>query len=151
MHPLETLENILLCTMDVDTDVDPLLLNLLEMWCCLVFQTLTRNALHKYLPPAKLAPYAGMHLNVALPLHQSTRGEKVNDIFHGDLYHSQDPHVQKYYQSLRHRFWDLKYSPNLVQREYYANRIRQSHQKRNATLRGRAAQELCAESCVLCQ
>jgi hypothetical protein len=30
--------------------VDPLLLNLLEIWGCLMLQTLTRNALAKYLP-----------------------------------------------------------------------------------------------------
>ena len=37
--------------------VDPLLLNLLEMWCCLMLQTLTKNALAKYLPANMVAPY----------------------------------------------------------------------------------------------
>lgn len=131
---------IYLCNIDEDVDVDPRLLNLLEMWCALVLQTLTRNALERYLPKGKLAPYAGRHLNVALPLHQNTRGVKVNDVFHGDLYHSKDPEVQKYYQSLRRRFYDLKESPNQVERDYYARTVHASHQKRNATLRNKAAE-----------
>ncbi|OCK82142.1 hypothetical protein K432DRAFT_391506 [Lepidopterella palustris CBS 459.81] len=43
---------------EVDSD-DPNLLNLLEMWCSLMLQTLTKNALLKYLPENGVAPYAG--------------------------------------------------------------------------------------------
>jgi hypothetical protein len=133
---------IFLCNIHEDVEVDPLLLNLLEMWCALTLQTLTRNALERYLPKGKLAPCAGRHLNVALPLHQSARGERVNDIFHGDLYHSKDPEVQRYYQSLRRRFYDLKESPNQVHRDYYAKTVHESHQKRVLTMRNNSTQQI---------
>ena len=58
--------------------VDPLLLNILEMWCCLMLQTLTKNALAKYLPANMVAPYAGTHLNIAIPLHQAPYSVMVN-------------------------------------------------------------------------
>jgi len=80
-------------------EVDPLLLNLLEMWCCLILQTLTKNALLAYIPKGMVAPYAGMHLNVALPIYQSLQGDAVIDTLHGDLYHSNDPLVQRYIAS----------------------------------------------------
>lgn len=47
-----------------------LLLNLAEMWPCCIFQTLTANHLNKYLPDHYQKPWAGCHLNIALPLLQ---------------------------------------------------------------------------------
>lgn len=105
----------------VGKEVDALLLNLLEMWCALTLQTLTLNALREYLPEGAVAPYAGKHLNVALPIHQSHQANAVKDPHQGDMYHSQDPFVQRYYASLRRRFYDLKFSPNAFTREYYYN------------------------------
>ena len=40
---------VLLSTVN-DKSVDSLLLNLLEMWCCLILQTLTIDALSTFLP-----------------------------------------------------------------------------------------------------
>jgi len=83
--------------------VDPLLLNLLEMWGCLMLQTLTKNALAKYLPLNMVAPYAGSHLNVAIPLHQVAHCVIPNRE-DPTMYHSSDPRVAQYYRSLRRRF-----------------------------------------------
>jgi len=58
--------------------VNPLLLNLLEMWCCLILQTLIKNALAKYLLANMVAPYAGTHLNIAIPLYQAPYSVIVN-------------------------------------------------------------------------
>lgn len=115
-------------------DVDQLFLNLLEMWCSLMLQTLTRNALRSYLPVGTLAPYAGGHLNVALPLHQSIQGDPVQDELCNDLY-SRDPSVQAYYASLRQNFFDLKNSPNPFLRELYEQKVRVSQLSRAETIR----------------
>ncbi|CAI7577147.1 unnamed protein product [Penicillium crustosum] len=45
-----------------------LVLNLAEMWMCLVFQTLTSLHLGSWLPKNTNAMWSGNHLNVALPL-----------------------------------------------------------------------------------
>ncbi|OJJ01631.1 hypothetical protein ASPVEDRAFT_83160 [Aspergillus versicolor CBS 583.65] len=47
-----------------------LLLNVAEMWPCCIFQTLTGHHLDKYLPNHYEKPWAGCHLNIALPLLQ---------------------------------------------------------------------------------
>lgn len=104
--------------------VDPLLLNILEMWCCLMLQTLTRNAVAKYLPIHLVAPSAGLHLNVGIPLHQAPFSVMV-DCQDSTLYHSSNFVAKQYYASLRRRFYELKFSPNPVLREYYAKVIRQ--------------------------
>ncbi len=108
---------------EVDSD-DPNLLNLLEMWCSLMLQTLTKNALLKYQPENGVAPYAGKHLNVALPLHQ--RPNKIlAEPQDPSIFHSLDPLVHLYYASLRRRFYELKFSPNPSARAYYDSVIRQ--------------------------
>jgi len=55
----------------VNPEIDWLLLNLLEMWGSLVFQTLRENDLLEWLPAAVHCPCSGQHFNVALPLRQS--------------------------------------------------------------------------------
>ncbi|KAH8691303.1 hypothetical protein BGW36DRAFT_431855 [Talaromyces proteolyticus] len=118
----------------VEGDVDRLLLNLLEMWCCLILQTFTKNALLAYLPQGTVGPRGGMHLNVALPIYQSTRGDAVVDTLHGDLHHSNDPFVQQYYSSLRKGFFGLKNSPNPAMQEYYRTTMRNGQVKKSITL-----------------
>jgi hypothetical protein len=108
---------------EVDSD-DPNLLNLLEMWCSLMLQTLTKNTLLKYLPENGVAPYAGKHLNIALPLHQRPNKIQVEPQ-DPSIFHSLDPLVQRYYASLRRRFYELKFSPNPSVRAYYESVIRQ--------------------------
>jgi hypothetical protein len=51
--------------------MDTVMLNLLEAWCSLIFQTLQIKDLLEYLPPGTiLFPHAGTHLNIAHPLWQ---------------------------------------------------------------------------------
>lgn len=89
-----------------------------------MLQTLTRNAIAKYLPANIVAPYAGTHLNVALPLHQAPFSAMV-DTQDPSMYHTSDPLVAQYFTSLRRRFYELKVSPNKVPKQYYASVIRQ--------------------------
>jgi hypothetical protein len=89
-----------------------------------MLQTLSKNALLKYLPKNGVAQHAGTHLNIALPLHQRPNKVRV-DFQDPSIFHSNDPLVQQYYTSLRRRFHELKFSPNPSLREYYANVLRQ--------------------------
>jgi hypothetical protein len=93
------------------------------MWASLILQTLSQNALLKYLPLDMLAPYAGKHLNVALPILQVTPSQ-VPELHDPWNYHTSDPVVREYYNSLRKQFYELKFSPNTSHREYYENVIR---------------------------
>ncbi|KAF2761594.1 hypothetical protein EJ05DRAFT_496500 [Pseudovirgaria hyperparasitica] len=76
-----------------------LLLNLLEMWCCLLFQTLPKGLLREYLPgETAVAARDFEHLNVALPLDQGDTG-----VYHDveELANSHDRLVRSYYQRCR--------------------------------------------------
>jgi hypothetical protein len=108
---------------EVNSD-NPNLLNLLEMRCSLMLQTLTKNALLKYLPENGVAPYAGKHLNVALPLHQRPNKIQVEPQ-DPSIFHSLDPPAQRYYASRRRRFYELKFSSNPSVRAYYESVMRQ--------------------------
>lgn len=118
-------------------EVDTVVLNLLEAWCSLIFQTLQIKDLLEYLPPGTiLFPHAGTHLNVANPLWQGFAKSK-DDIYasaesgerrkaFSDLVRNSEGEYREYYQSLSRNFKDLKYSTNDALREYYlaANRRR---------------------------
>lgn len=103
---------------------DPKLLNLLEMWCCLMLQVLTKNTLTRYLPSSVVAPCAGRHLNIAIPLLQPPYKIAINseDL---SIYQSDDPLVQQHYASLRRRFYELKFAPSLLHQKYYQDVLRQ--------------------------
>jgi hypothetical protein len=59
---------VLLAELNAKNPTPGLLLNILEMWCCLIFQTLTKGSLARYLPEDIKARRPGIHLNVATPL-----------------------------------------------------------------------------------
>ena len=61
---------------EIDVKNLSLFLNLLEMWFCLLFQTLQKPDLEEYLPPT--SPPARIGLNVALPLWQSTKMDSTS-------------------------------------------------------------------------
>jgi hypothetical protein len=130
-------EDIFVFLTSFDDYIHPLKLNLLEMWCSLILQTLTRNAITAYCE--QVSPHAGKHLNVALPLHQCYNGEKRTDLLHGDLYRSHDPLIQEYWKSLRRAFYDLKYSENPLQRAYYDNTMKRQQKAAGDTERNRTA------------
>lgn len=96
-------------------------LNLLEMWCCLIFQTLPKTELCKFLPKESLL--SRTHLNIASPLWQSFT-ENDQDRYERQerfkaLIASCDPSIADYYRSLAQAFRDLKSSPNPLLRAYY--------------------------------
>jgi hypothetical protein len=120
----------------MESEVHTLLFNLLEMWCCLTLQTLTKNALLAYLPEGKMAPSAGTHLNVALPIYQSANTKGMTEsLLHGDIYHSNNKLVQQNYSNLRKRFFELKDSPEPTMREYYMRTMRHARIKKSNTQR----------------
>ena len=104
-----------------------------------MLQTLTRNALLAYLPNGTLSPHAGMHLNVALPIYQTVRGEAVPDSLHGDIYNSMDPVVQQYYSNLRRKFFGLGYSPGPLLCNYYRKAMHERQVNACTTKRKHAA------------
>ncbi|KAK6527851.1 hypothetical protein TWF694_004822 [Orbilia ellipsospora] len=123
------------------TEMNPLLLNLMEMWCCLMPQTLTKNTLEVYLPEGAVSSNAGGHLNIALPLHQSTQSNGAQEKLFGSIYHTHDPVTQAYYSALRQNFHQLKHSPNLIRRELYGLKVAAAHSTRAESCRQKSAQK----------
>ena len=87
-------------------ETSPLLLNLLELLCCLIFQTLQSRDLEEYLPPGTAR--TGCHLNIANPLLQSfsetTSDNYERKEFFRDLLQDAGPPVKAYYRSLAGNF-----------------------------------------------
>ncbi len=84
-----------------------LLLNLEEMFLACVFQTLRRHHLERYLPTGTSMPWAGSHLNLALPLWQgfSTQsGDVVTRQTFAEAIHSSDPTLRKWAASWRNAY-----------------------------------------------
>lgn len=70
------------------TEAQKLYLNVGEMWCGLLFRSLLKRQLEKYLPPFAIGMLGpDQHLNIRSPLDQGTA--QGNDIL--ELAHSQDP------------------------------------------------------------
>lgn len=92
----------------------PLHLYLLELWCCLVFQTLQCQDLEEHLPPG--TAQTGYHLNNTNPLWQSfsdTRSDNYElQEFFRDLLQHAGPLVKDYYRSLAGNGHALKHSPD---------------------------------------
>jgi hypothetical protein len=108
--------------LDAKTITPGLLLNILEMWYCLILQTLTKRSLARYLPEGIEARCHSMHLNVARSLQQRVYDEQDKSICvrnsFTDLYLSADPLVQQYYKSLRGGFYNLPKSDDPILRAY---------------------------------
>jgi hypothetical protein len=99
--------------------VNSLALNLLEMWCALILQTLPKSTLEKYLPNVPLSPRAGCHLNLASPLTQLTRSAILEESGLGNLYASQDPLCKTYLETRRKEYGQLKFAGDLMLRDYF--------------------------------
>ncbi|OCL11756.1 hypothetical protein AOQ84DRAFT_437478 [Glonium stellatum] len=81
---------------DPELSSDPLFLNLLEMWCCLMFRTLSKRYLIEFLPPdSEIKDRETEHLNIRLPLEQNTPPDwpMIQDV----LRNSPDPLYKKYH------------------------------------------------------
>ncbi|KAI9839857.1 MAG: hypothetical protein M1819_000047 [Sarea resinae] len=73
-------------------------LNLMEMWGCLLFQTLPESLLQPHLPENTAVPYPGAHLNIAPPLIQYVQGGNATAQRSFNLLAaSEDPVVYAYY------------------------------------------------------
>jgi len=55
---------VLLAKINAEVPIPGLLLNVLEVWCCLTFQALTKGSLAQYLPEDVEGVCPGIHLNV---------------------------------------------------------------------------------------
>jgi hypothetical protein len=121
---------VLLAEIDAKNPPPGLLLNILEMWCCLIFQTLTKGSLARYLPEDIKVRCPGIHLNVATPLQQRVYDEQDKSISvrksFADLYRSVDPLVQQYYRSLRESFYNLPNSDDPILRAYFSSIFRKN-------------------------
>ena len=103
-----------------ETNIPGLLLNLLEMWACVLFQTLPKKALEVYLPQDTPQCYSQEHLNIALPVCQNLTENYQEEIRNRELmYHSSDPDIQQHLKALRQKFFDLKNSEDATLREYF--------------------------------
>jgi len=81
-----------------DDDVNVFLLNIMEMWCCMIFQTLPEKTLDQYLPADVKIPHPGAHLNLALPLSQFPDDpEEIKKSFSHAL-DSTDPLIVEYFR-----------------------------------------------------
>ncbi|PLB50512.1 hypothetical protein P170DRAFT_463696 [Aspergillus steynii IBT 23096] len=107
-----------------------LLLNLAEMWMCCLFQTLSTVHLEKYLPTPGPKPWAGHHLNVALPLFQSFTDSPDQDAVSRqtftELLRSTDPEIRQWAESLRDAYNQLRNSPDPNLRDYWNQQMRYS-------------------------
>ena len=102
-------------------ETSPLLLNLLELLCCLIFQALQSRDSKEYLPPGTAR--TGCHLNIANPLWQSfsenTSDNYERKEFFRDLLQDAGASVKDYYRSLAENFHALKFSPDPELYEYW--------------------------------
>ena len=123
-------------------ETSPLFLNLLELLCCLIFQTLPSWDLEEHLPPGTAR--TGYHLNIANPLWQSfseiTSDNYERKEFFRNLLQGTNPPVKDYYRSLVGNFHALKYSPDPELYEYwravhYRAQVGSSAAKMDRTLR----------------
>lgn len=131
------------------TPEEQLILNIQEMWMCLVFQTLTPVQLDDYLPEGVQKLWSGNHLNVALPLWQGFTGDKdsVRDATGGrhafqQYLRSEDPIVREWAENTRDAFNDIRNSPDPVLRNYYRKILLERHAKARKTLEDKKTENL---------
>ncbi|OQE16665.1 hypothetical protein PENSTE_c023G09063 [Penicillium steckii] len=107
------------------------MLNILEMWMCCSFQTL--GAVHLPFSDSEPKPWAGRHLNIAVPLWQrfshEPRDFKIDGLDRLDFQehlHSQDPMIRSWAKDLRDSYNTLRNSPSLQVRSYYFEQQRKA-------------------------
>lgn len=111
------------------------ILNLLEMWLCCAFQTLTSDILDDFLPPDIPRVWAGLHLNVAAPVWQRFPHESlvVNPEIGRQTYlqflFSEDLARRQWAEGIRDSYHGLRCSPQKLFREYYFRQQTQSSQR----------------------
>lgn len=135
------------------------ILNILEMFAGLIFQTLDPKDLQKYLPEevGSFLPFCG--LNIALPLWQSSPDRKPMGVWHrvesSLLSPSSDSndcefsevsqhliHIKGYHKSLRERFCNLRFSLNPSHRAYYYEVKRRQNSSASASRTAKTRREV---------
>lgn len=126
---------------------DQLILNLGEMWMCLIFQTLRPLHLEQFLPEDVQPLWSGNHLNVALPLWQGFTDkmknlqEAIGNRHDFQQYlQSEDQFVRAWAESTRDAFNDLRNSPNPVLRDYYRGHLLRRLEKAQKTWAAKKAE-----------
>jgi hypothetical protein len=100
------------------TEIDPVALNLLEVWGASIFQTLPKNDLVKYLPDdTVLLLQAGSHLNVAHPLWQRISKTKQ------DIYGSTDSSRREKFSELIRNHAHEVHTHEVLAHEAYAREM----------------------------
>ncbi|KAF9883837.1 hypothetical protein FE257_002728 [Aspergillus nanangensis] len=124
-------------------------LNMLEMWMCLVFQTLTPLHLYEYLPNHIGKLWSGNHLNVALPLWQGFTGNEkaVKDAAGGRIAFQQflassDPTIRAWAEHARDAFNDIRNSPDPILRDYYKKLYLERRIRAQKTLEDKKAENV---------
>ena len=120
------LDNIRTKNSSIGTKDDLLKMNIIELWGTLIFQTLPKRELEKYINPTTII--GRQHLNVFNPLWQGV--SNLDDVFPNlsrkerftTLLHGADEITRSYYCSLRDEFFNLKNSPDPILRAYYNSR-----------------------------
>jgi len=124
-----------------DVLIDPLSLNLLEMWCSLTLQTLPKDTLAQYLPCETLAPQAGCHLNLASPLSQSVQSKGPEADGLGNLYASDDSLFKEYFKERVRQYRELRNSNDPFLRDYWWDNAKRAVNAANKTVRDRIRSE----------
>jgi len=130
------------CAFTETTQLDPLILNMLEMWVSLILQSLSKSVLEDYLPSNTLALSAGRHLNLMNPLYQSSQTpERAEALLSINVYRTKDPSRHEYYQQMRRCFHNMKDSPDPEYRRYYEETTKRAAVKRSETVNQITRQE----------
>lgn len=139
-----------------------LILNLAEMWMCLIFQTLTAHHLSFWLPKTASALWSGNHLNVALPLWQgytdTAENSAIKNAVGGRLTFqqyllSEDAVIRTWAEDTRDAFNDTRNSPDPGIRKYWWNlhssNIRRSQKTLQAKKAARAKEHLARKEATV--
>ena len=88
------------CAFTETTQPDHLILNMLEMWVSVIFQSLSRSVLEDYLSSNILILSAGRHLNPMSPLYHSCQiPERGKALLSINVYRTKDSSRHEYYHS----------------------------------------------------
>ncbi len=130
------------CAFTETTQLDPLILNMLEMWVSLILQSLSKSVFEDYLPSNTLALSAERHLNLMNPLYQSSQTpERAEALLSINVYRTKDPSRHEYYQQMRRCFHNMKDSPDPEYRRYYEETTKRAAVKRSETVNQITRQE----------
>ena len=105
-----------------------LIINMNEMFMACVLQTLRKGDLDIYLPENLSKPWAGRHLNLALPLWQGLNEDqkdmRMSKASFEEALHSLDPVIRDWATGVRNAYQSLRDHCDLRVREYWMSNFR---------------------------